>query len=149
MTAVESFHVPSADVMADMSDEELTAILHRCQACVESCTESIDAKEARGLNADGIRNARRQYARGVKTATSLLRLRAGGRVEFEPARPVHNWLTAYHSLKAVNRLIGVCEAEHEALKAWMADDSDGNWDRLEAAHETVERALRDGGEAEG
>jgi hypothetical protein len=142
--------VPSAAVMADMTAVELEALCLDLEAAIESCTLAIDRRNQQGLASHTIESARRHYTHGIKAARSLLRVRSGEPIQYGPARPVHTFETAYMTLKAVNRLVGLCHMLYEAVGAWidLDDETDGYDEAVEAierAHADVERALTCGG----
>lgn len=147
-------HVPTATEMITLDDEQLTALAIDLQAAIASCNRSIAHALEVGKPVDRIKAASLVYEKGLRNVHEVQRVRRGEpAIEFCPARPVHNWITAFHSLKAVNRLLGLCQAEHEAVDAWLnpvesvhaeVDDEAAAWERLERAHAEVERALRAG-----
>lgn len=142
--------VPSAAVMADMNSEQLEALCLDLEAAIESCTLAIDRRNQQGLSSHSIEGARRHYTHGIKAAKALLRVRSGEPIQYGPARPVHTFETSYHTLKAVNRLVGLCQVLHDAVGAWIAiDDETDGYDAaveaIERAHADIERALTCGG----
>lgn len=140
-----TYRVPPPEMVATWPDDQIAAHISQLGQAIADCTDYIKVKESNGLDAEAVKSARRHYSRGLRTAREIQKARTGERINFEPARPVHTFMSAYHSLKAVNRLLGICEQMHAAAKALLDDDDDERWEALEAAVGDMERALRDGG----
>lgn len=134
--------VPPAAELAQASDDHLVALAVELNAAAESCRGALAEYRETGRPEGGVLSALRVYERGIRTIREIQRSRAGiPAVTFEAARPVVSPETAYAANKAVNRLIGLYDQEHKAMAAWLDDDTDGNFERLETAHGDVVRAL--------
>ena len=113
----------------------------RLRECAKQLDDATDPERR-----EKIRRAMSHYDRGQRVAGEVLRARHGGpMISYGPARPVHNFVTGYHTLKAVNRLMGLCEVLYDVVGAFLDDDTDENHDRLIEAHETLKKALAAGG----
>ena len=144
----ERVRVPAREELCAMRDDEIAALSVELDGAIDSCRESVQTNKATGRSSDGVMSALKVYEHGKRKVVEVQRARAGeSAVRFEAARPVTDWVTSYVALKAHMRLIGLCQAEHQAVRDWLAadDGDDAVWqaaaDRIETAHNEVERAF--------
>lgn len=141
--------VPGHAELAAYTDDQLVAFNAEMRANIASCTDTLNDPDIPHHRRQKIRGAQTHYDRGQRVSAELLRVRQGGPlVEYGPARPVHTFHSAYHTLKAVNRLLGLCEGLYEAVGAYLSLDDDQNAVRLDDvadAYAEIVRALDTGG----
>lgn len=126
-----------AQVVADLHEQ------------VARCTAGVEAKRAAGESTKAASyalakwSASRDIAMQLAAGESLSSMR---RAPLVAAKTIVDWSTAQDALKASNRLVGLCRAEHEAVAWWLTgdDDDDQALARLEEAHEQVAHAIRQG-----
>lgn len=142
--------VPPSSEIAEMTTDQLAALQSELRLSVASCQETIDRGKAVGRDVNGVISARLVYERGLAAVNGVLRSRAGELlVEYGPVRPIHDFVSAYKSVKSALRLVGLVEAEHRALDVWLnaaeGEAEDAAYDALLAAHEHTKAALAAGG----
>jgi hypothetical protein len=143
MTSPVRPHIPPAVELAELSDVQLVALLQDVTTAIESCRESIDTAHGTGHDPTGIQRALTVYERGAGAIHRIIRARTGdlGPLPYIAPKPVHSFVSAFVSLKAVNRLVGLLQAEHEAVTRWLETDEPVDGDAVEAAHLAVVEAL--------
>lgn len=143
--------IPDNVIIANWSDDELAAFATDMASHITSCQNALN--DARDPNhRRRIMAAMTHYQRGQRVASEVLRVRHGEPpIHFGPVRPVHTFLSAFHTLKAVNRLLGCCESLNDAisefLEVWADEDADVD-DQVElvrVAHSHLAAALSFGG----
>jgi hypothetical protein len=135
--------VPSAKAMAAMTDEEITALMADMRQAAANIEAKIrDAGDC--WDVTGLRKALGYQRRGMLAADEILHRRFGSQTPYKPAQPVTDWITGFLAIKAMNRLLGLAKAEHEALTRWMSSSDEtepGDWRALCVAQADLARAL--------
>lgn len=106
-----------------MTDDELVALAVELGDAIASCAQRIEEDRERGLPTVRVERARKIFDRGIRTIREIQRTRAGEHPLFTKARPVTDWMSAYDAHRAINRLLGLCRAEHDALAAFIEQNA--------------------------
>lgn len=136
--------VPSASEMAAMDDETLTALMADMRQASAQIELKIRQAQEVGNDVIGLKRALGYQRRGMLAADEILHRRFGSQTPYKRAQPVTDWISGFLAIKATNRLLGLAQAEHEALARWMSSDDDhepAEWHALCVAFEDLKRAL--------
>lgn len=144
-----TLQVPHNSEFRDMTDAQLDDWHMDLTERAAELEDRIRLKREVGEDTAGVSIVLRHTNRGLRTIAEIRRVRAGDPPPLEKPKPVHDFVSACMSVKAMLRLLSFYEAEHRALTALMEADDDTTaeeaaWDALEASWECVEAAYRAG-----
>lgn len=113
--------VKTLDQLNALTDDELRAEKLRYKQRLSEVEDAIDSAQAEGRDMRSMSSARRHY----RTGLGLIK-------EITVAR--------HHSYEADKRRVGEL---YRAVGVILEDDSDANWDRLQAAYEAMPTPTKD------
>lgn len=141
-------YVPHVEAMVEMTDEALEALAAELHGAMSECIDEVARLRADGRPTGPVDHARRSFTRGLRNVAAVRAQRAGVTLEqFAPAKPIVTFEGAYDAHRAINRLLGLCQVEHDVLGAFLASGpvlSAGDralLTALEDAYRSIEAAL--------